>query len=506
MAAIAMSVIPRVSHESTARARLLPLSRAWGRISSAASPWFASFGVVVLVMAMLATMSLTAFDRMGTVFLGGVLAASVLAAMSQAANARWMLARRTGQLATIRARLSGESKARESAERKLECLRERDHLVDEWLPAMVAYVGVDGRLRYHNRAFARWLNLDDSAIDGHCVEELLGEATFREAEPRLNDAFRGHDVRYERVQTMRSGTVSRMLVQYFPRYLANGEVEGVFALLSDITAAQDVACGHPCAAPAGDPAARLRSALEGDEFTLHIQAIAPLAPGGGAPPVGEVLLRLDEEEEKLLPPGGFFPLADELGLLHELDRWVVRHVVDLCAAQRSAAPVFLVNLWPQTVLDEGFPGFVRATLEERGAPGTSLCFELDERELLLHPDAYRAFIEQLRACGCRFAVCGIREAGSVAFLRTLPIEYLKLDPALVLGMLRDAESLARVKAVAQAAQAAGLRTIAECVETEPVRIALARAGVHFGQGFAIARPRPMRGPGPQALERKAIAA
>ena len=491
MAAIATTVIPASSGERTKRRHLRRASQAWDRIAKAASPWLTAFGVLTLATAMLATMSLTKFNRQETVFLGGVLVASALALLSQAANARWMLARRTAQLVTIRAKLSSESSARARAERSLEKLRERDRLVDEWLPAMVAYVGIDGRLRYHNRAFAHWLRLSDSAIDGHCVEEVLGHAAFLQAEPRLQEAFRGEDVRYERVQTMRDGAVCHLLVQYFPRYLASGEVEGVFALLSDITEARDVAPAEPCAAR-GDPAARLRSALDDDEFTLHIQAIAPLGGAPGGPPMGEVLLRMDEEEEKLLPPGGFFPLAGELGLLHELDRWVVRHVVDLVAVQRAPASIFMVNLWPETVLEEAFPAFVRERLEERGIAGESLCFELAEHDLLAHRDAYRAFMERLGACGCRFAVCGVADACSLGTLRGLPVDYVKLDPGLVLGMLRDAERLAHVKAVVQASRDVGLRTIAECVESEPARLALARIGVSFAQGFGIASPQPIR--------------
>lgn len=498
-------VVNAVSRAVRAPASAGPAGRrfpgGWTRAFSLASPWLAGAGLVALVMVVLATLSLTSFDRTGTVFLGGVLTASVLSSVSQAANARWALARRNAQLAATRARLAVESSARSSAERALAALRERERLVHESLPAMLAYVGTDGRLRYHNRAFARWLKLDDDAIDGHCVEELLGEAAFREAAPRLSEAFAGRDVRYERVQQMRDGTRCRLQVQYLPRYLAHGEVEGVFALLTDLVerAADPFAQGAACR----DPAARLRSALEEDEFTLHLQPIAPLAGAGEGSPMGEVLLRMNEEEEKHLPPGGFIPIADELGLLHELDRWVVRHVIELAAAQRASAPVFMVNLWRQSILDETFAAFVRERLQLAGIGGESLCFELAESDLLENDAAYRAFVGRLRGMGCRFAICGFgRDPRALALLRTMRVEYVKLDAGLVLAMLRDHASLVRVTSVVESARAAGLSMIAECVESDQARAALARMGVHFAQGFGIARPKPVPSTG---TEREAVA-
>ncbi|HUI99489.1 MAG TPA: EAL domain-containing protein [Usitatibacter sp.] len=492
VAVVAMTAVTGVAREkASTRARPQLPRRAWERVSGIASPWLAALGVVALVTAVLATMSLTSSRGKDSGFLGGVLTASVLAAVSRASNARWKLARRTAQLAAVRANLATESSGHASAEHALERLRERQRLVDESLPAMLAYVGPDGRLRYHNRAFARWLRLDDSAIDGRCVEELIGEAAFREAGPRLIEAFQGHDVRYERLQRARDGTRCHLLVHYFPTYLAQGKVDGVFALLCDVTEARGAAPAAPCANAPIDPTERLRSALEGDEFTLQFQPIASLGPAGEAP-MGEVLLRMNEEEEKLLPPGGFIPVAEELGLLHELDRWVVGHVIDIAAAERAPAPLFLVNLWPQTVLDQGFPAFVLERLAARGVGAGGVCFELSVAELLEHRAAYCAFADRLRDVGCGIAICGFGGGEqAIAAIEELRPDYVKLDGALVLGMLRDAGTLARVRGAVEAARAAGLATIAECVESEVARAALARMGVCFAQGFGIARPQPI---------------
>lgn len=471
-------------------ARVRLLARGWEQASRAASPWLAALGFVVLALALVATLSLASFDLMGTVFLGGVLTASVLAALSQAANVRWTLARRTAQLAALRSRLAAESAARSSAERATERMRERERYVDELLPAMIAYVGGDGRLRYHNRAFARWLALDDAEIDGHDVEEVLGESTFRQVSGRLAEAFDGRDVRYERVQSMHDGTTSHVLVQYFPRFAATGAVEGVFAVVTEMSEPRTGDAKGDDARSAG-AAARLRAALEGDEFTLHFQPIAPLQCGE-TPAMGEVLVRMNEEEEKLLPPGGFIPLADELGLLHELDRWIVRHVIELVAGSGGEARIYLVNPWVQTILDADFPAFVRERLAAAGIGGERLCFELAESDLLDHEAACIAFVESLRPAGCRFAICGFgRDARALRVVEAIRADFAKLDAGLVVGMLRDAGCLDRVGRAIRSARGAGLRTIAECVDSEQARAVLSNMGVHLAQGVGIARPRPI---------------
>lgn len=466
-------------------------ARAWSRFVGAASPALSAAFVLLLLGAMLATLFLASFERGATLFLGGMLAASVLATVSQAANTRWALARRTSQLATLKSRFTAESAARSRAERALGPLRERARLFDEGLPIMVAYLGSDWRLRYHNRAYASWLGLDDARIDGRRVNEILAPDIMREAHPRLAEAFAGHDVHYERTQAGRGSARSRLFVQYFPRYRDDGDVDGIFVVLSEIAAGEDVAAAGADETRT-DPATRLRCALERDEFSLHMQPIAPLDGCSASLPMGEVLLRLNEEEAKLLPPGGFIPVAEDLGMLHELDRWVVRHVVDRCEKDRARPALLLVNLWPQTILRGDFGRYVRELLASRGLAGEGLCFELAQRELLADRQAYLDFAEQLRGTACRLALCGFDgNAEALALAKSMGADFLKIDPGLVLGMLRDADSLARMRALAHAARDSGIGTIAECVENEPTRLALARLGVQFAQGFGVSRPRPM---------------
>jgi PAS domain S-box-containing protein len=466
------------------------------RIAAAANPYAALVGTVVMLAMLLAAISLTPFDSQWVVFLGGVLAAATLAFASRTVNARWVIARRTAQLNMTRAKLATETRLRMHAEESLARVRNNVELVNEALPAMLTYIDREGRMRYHNHAYARSVGLEDKSIDGRRVEDIVGRAAYCEIEPHLKDALQGRDICYERTQIASNGETCRLHVQYLPHYGDNGEVAGVFAILTDVTGAGDLGGSDRQLEQKGaaDVGARLISALEHDEFTLYCQAIAPLGHAAADASFYEVLLRLNEEEENHLPPGAFLPLAEELGLLHEIDRWVVRHVVDFAAeASLQGHCTYFVNLSAPTILDPGFAQFVRERLAARGVAGEALCFESPQSDVLANPAAYREFICAFEGTGCRFAVSGFGcNPLHLRFLKQLRVDFLKLDGGIVLNMLSDAGGLAKVKAINQVAHAAGMRIIAECVEDERTRAALEGIGTDFAQGFGIDRPRPMR--------------
>jgi PAS domain S-box-containing protein len=465
------------------------------RVSAAAKPYVGALGTLVLAATLLAAISLTTFDRQWIVFLGGVLSAAILAFVSYNTNARWVIARRTSQLNSTRAKLVTELRLRAHAEEALARMRTTVELVDRALPAMLVYADTDKRVRYHNHAYKRWVGLEDEAIDGRSIEEIMGRAAYAEIEQHLKDALQGRDVRYERTQIMRNGQTCRLNVQYLPHHGRGGKVAGVFAILVDVTRAVDLAPAAPETPQAVeiDDGARLIAALEHDEFSLFSQGIAPLGTAASQETFCEVLLRLDEEEENHLPPGSFLPLAEELGLLHEIDRWVVRNVLEFAATQRHKGDAaYFVNLTAPTIVDPTFAQFVRDCIKKNRVPDHTLCFELPEADVLANIGACREFIAALDGTGCRFAVSGLGcNPLALRLLKQLRVDFLKLDGGIVLGMLSTPGGLTKVKAINVAAHAAGMRTVAQCVETDPIREALAAIDTDFAQGFGIAMPRPM---------------
>ena len=238
---------------------------------------------------------------------------------------------------------------------------------------------------------------------------------------------------------------------------------------------------------------RLVSAFEQNEFCLYAQAIRPLSPAVSGRFMHEILVRLNEEEENLMPPGAFFPLIERHGMMPRLDRWVVTHVLDWIAeAPERREVVYTVNVSTQTLDDADFGPFILGALRQRGLPGAVLCFELDSHSFDKNV-ALTTLVPALRSGGCRTALTQVgRGDGSFRQLRLFTPDYLKIDGSIVLHLLRDRVAAAKVKAIVQVAKNIGARTIAELVEDEETIAALHAAGVDFAQGFAISRPRPLQ--------------
>lgn len=240
-----------------------------------------------------------------------------------------------------------------------------------------------------------------------------------------------------------------------------------------------------------NPEARLRKALSHDHFLLYAQRIAGIKPRLADEIAFEVLLRLKEEEDNLLPPGGFFPVAEALGMLGEIDDWVLRKAVAWCAAggDDSRAPMCCINLSADSLLDPEFPERVRAQLREHDLPGHRLCFELEELDVLAHTDAAQRLITTLHARGCKFALDNFGSVKvSFEHVRALPVDYLKVDGGMIQNILKNPGDLARVKAISLTCQRLGMRVIASSVETADILNKLREISFDFAQGFGVARP------------------
>jgi EAL domain-containing protein (putative c-di-GMP-specific phosphodiesterase class I) len=236
-----------------------------------------------------------------------------------------------------------------------------------------------------------------------------------------------------------------------------------------------------------ETAARIREALSRDEFSLFFQALEPVAKHGITTPFHEILLRLKAEEENMTPPGSFLAVAEQSGMLPDLDRWVVRH---LTAWARVATPrqqaIYSINISSQTMLDKEFPAFVKKTLQEFGLHGSLLCFEIQETDFLELPLDAARFVSQLRPAGCLFAICGFSgRRTALDLLQRVPVNFLKIDAGLILNIHRSAIDLERVKSIHSMAKSVGISTIAECVEDDKTLEQLRLIGVEFAQGFGI---------------------
>jgi len=245
----------------------------------------------------------------------------------------------------------------------------------------------------------------------------------------------------------------------------------------------------------------LQHAIDNGEFTLQYQPIVELATSRvvGA----EALVRWWRGGE-VIAPREFLGAAEESGLIVPLGEWVLRQACMQGAAWRRAPwdVGVAVNLSARQITAPGFTTRVAAILAETGLPSTALTVEVNERILVEEDGLIADRLAELHQMGVRMAIddFGIGYA-SLAYLRQLPLDIIKIDPSFVAGLGHDDTLTLLTRTVVQVGRELGLRVIAEGIEQPRQLSALREMGCDYGQGFLVARP--MAAPGVEALMRTA---
>ena len=242
-----------------------------------------------------------------------------------------------------------------------------------------------------------------------------------------------------------------------------------------------------------DPEARVAKALEQDEFLLFGQALVPLKDDGNLPSYIEVLIRLQEEERNLTPPGAFLPVFEYLGMMPALDRWVIEHALRWWRSDSDARGMRLsINLSADTLGVADFPKFVDGRLRKQEVPAEVLCFELSATEVAVNPLSVGGGARKLNALGCQFAITSFgRDSASFDAVKAVQASFVKIDGAIVREMHRDSVALAKVSSIQQVCHKAGIRTVADFVEQEETIKLLREIGVDYAQGYGVSRPGPL---------------
>lgn len=239
----------------------------------------------------------------------------------------------------------------------------------------------------------------------------------------------------------------------------------------------------------------LRYALAQDRFRLEAQSIVPLN-GAVTGPKFELLLRMTDEGGESLSPEKFLSAAERYQLAPAIDRWVVRRVLQTlqphAAELTRRGACFAVNISGQSLGDAEFCAFLEGALRESGLPPSLLSFELTETAAVANIVRAEALMRRLRDLGFDVALDDFgRGLSSLTYLKTLPATCLKIDGTFVRDVVGDDRAQAMLSAIVRLAQAMGLRTVAECVESDAIRDIVRQLGVEFGQGFSIGRPAPL---------------
>ncbi len=235
----------------------------------------------------------------------------------------------------------------------------------------------------------------------------------------------------------------------------------------------------------------LRRAITSDQLRVHYQPKVDLAGSGRAV---EALVRWAHPDRGLLAPDAFLPLAEDHRLMPALTRIVLGIALADCAAIRRAGIdlAVSVNLSAADLLDETLPGFVQATLAEHGVPDEALTLEITETTVMSDPLRAQTTLERLHEQGVRLSVDDYGTGHcSLAYLRRLPVQELKLDRSFVTHMSTEPRDSAIVRSSVDLAHSLGLRMVAEGVEDAGAVDLLIAAGCDVAQGFYFARPMPV---------------
>ncbi|MFO7304274.1 MAG: EAL domain-containing protein [Gammaproteobacteria bacterium] len=239
---------------------------------------------------------------------------------------------------------------------------------------------------------------------------------------------------------------------------------------------------------------RVRLALEQNAFDLYVQPITPLRDPRRAPRY-EVLLRMNDGRA-LYAPHAFFAAAEESELMPELDQWVIRELLRTLKAHattlRTSCKEFAVNVAAQTLLTDQFSDYVVRELKHSSIPPGLLVFEVSEGDAIEHQYSLSILAKRLHAVGCRIALDNCC-AGTRTFdtLYKWPVSCLKIDGSLIRHIASNYRYESQVRAMVRMAQDMGLETVAECVESEPVRERLLALDVDYAQGYHFGRPQPL---------------
>ena len=213
---------------------------------------------------------------------------------------------------------------------------------------------------------------------------------------------------------------------------------------------------------------KLRDALGNDSFRLDAQPILPLRGNYGRPRF-ELLIRMLGDRGEIIPPGKFLSSAERYQLMPTVDRWVVHRACELLGEHSAAVGEeiarFAINLSGQSLQDESFLQYVVDEIKSSRLPANVLCFELTETATIGNLDKAQKFLRTLQELGCQFALDDFGTGvSSLAYLKDLSVNYLKIDGSFVRDSLINTRSESMIKAIAQLAKVMCMETIAEYVE------------------------------------------
>jgi diguanylate cyclase (GGDEF)-like protein len=240
---------------------------------------------------------------------------------------------------------------------------------------------------------------------------------------------------------------------------------------------------------------KINWALENNRFCLYAQLIEPNTQTNIAGLHYEVLLRMIDESGSIIAPGVFLSAAERYHLMTKIDMWVIENQFDYLSRHPqhlAALTLCSINLSGPSLTAPGFQQTVIDYLNQYRIPAEKICFEITETAAISNLTDATAFIDAMHKKGCSFALDDFGTGlSSFAYLKYLPVDYLKIDGVFVKGIVDDPIDYAMVKSIHEVGRVMGKKTVAEFVENSEIGFKLKEIGVDYSQGYGIAKPCPI---------------
>ena len=251
--------------------------------------------------------------------------------------------------------------------------------------------------------------------------------------------------------------------------------------------------------------ARITRAMEQNRFVLYRQPIVGIS--GDNNEHYQVLVRMIDEKGGVVPPGAFIPSAERYNLMAGIDRWVINEVFRLIAKGDTndtfagTDTVITLNLSVDSLTDDGLYDYIVSIKNKHGISLRNVCFEINETVAISNLVKATALINALKKHDCCFCLGDFGSGlSSFAYLKTLPVNYIKIDGSFIKDVSSDPVNRAMVDSIQQMGRAMKLDTIAECVEDEQTLNILKEIGIDYAQGYHLGRPQAIReGDGDQLI-------
>lgn len=240
---------------------------------------------------------------------------------------------------------------------------------------------------------------------------------------------------------------------------------------------------------------RIRQAIDNDTLILYWQEIRPLpatAPHSWV--AAEVLVRM-AGEEGVLAPRDFIPVAEQYGLMRDLDRWVCKATLRWMGEHRKQVEgmeLISINISAESLSDKEFLADTTQWIERFKVNPKRLCFEISERFLMSNRIQSHQTIDILHGLGCLFALDDFGTGiSSFSYLKQLPLDFVKIDGSFIEGMVHTKEDRMIVQSINEIAHQMNLKTIAEFVSSEETLQNVTQMGMDYGQGYLFSKPCPI---------------